>query len=150
MLSFALGRGSWLGIFPNQIQSFVSAYGYITGTSSGFSFFAPHVPDEPMVEITVHRGDSQYLFTLGSGSAERLRRVSTMLLQLDQGEAYLEGAALFSSYVFSHEETATSVDVRFYRYAISSLRNKKSPNPQQRTVYKVSFARSQSYVRQPN
>jgi hypothetical protein len=146
MLSFGLDHGNWLRIMPDKIESFLSAYGYLTGSSSGFSFFAPRVPDEPMVEITVHRLGSQYSFILGAGNAERLRRVSTMLLQLDQSRGYLAGAALFGSYVFSHEERATSVDVRFYRHAVRSLRPGGLVRPRQQTVYVASFARSKDYV----
>jgi hypothetical protein len=146
MFSFSVNHGNWLRILPASMQSFLSSYGYLTGSSSGFSFFAPRVPDEPMVEIGVHRADSQYSFVLGTGNAERLRRVSTMLLQLEQGSGYLEGAALFASYVFSHDDAATKVDVRFYRYAVPGLWSGNSVKPGQETVYVASFARSRAYV----
>jgi hypothetical protein len=146
IFSFAINPGNWLSVLPERIQDVLISYGYLTGSSSGFSFFAPHVPDEPMVEITVHRKDSQYRFTLGSGNEERLRRVSTMLLQLDQGKGYFEGAVLFGSYVFAHDDTATLVDVRFYRHAVGTLRTRTFLTPTEHTVYVVSFARSSYYV----
>jgi hypothetical protein len=147
MLWFATIRSNFLTL-PGRAVSFLSAYGYLTGSSSGFSFFAPRVSDEPMAEITVHRKDSQYSFTLGSGNAERLRRVSTLLLQLDHSQGYLEGAALFGSYVFSHDDTATKVDVRFYRYQVGKLRTADFLKPRETTVYFASFARSKDYARQ--
>jgi hypothetical protein len=146
MLSFKIRHGYLLGLLPYPIQSFVSAYGYLTGSSSGFSFFAPRVPDEPMVEVTVHRRDSQYSFTLGAGNAERLRRVSTMLLQLEQANGFPEGAALFGSYMFSRDTAAIRVDVRFYRYAVPRLRTNGFAAPRQETAYVASFARSKDYV----
>jgi hypothetical protein len=145
MLSYAAIRSNFL-VLPGRAVSVLSAYGYLSGSSSGFSFFAPRVSDEPMAEITVHRKESQYSFTLGSGNAERLRRVSTLLLQLDQSNGYLEGAALFSSYVFSHDDAATKVDVRFYRYQVGKLRTSDYLKPQETTVYIASFARSKDYA----
>lgn len=147
MLLFAMGHGRWLRILPGSLQSFLSAYGYLTGSSSGFLFFAPRVADQPIVEITVHRSDLQYSFTLGAGRAERLRRVSSMLLTFEQGKGYLEGAALFSSYVFAHDQAATIVDVRFCQYVARSLRSNRSVKPFCETLYVASFARSRDYAR---
>ncbi|MGC2634910.1 MAG: hypothetical protein WA215_11930 [Candidatus Cybelea sp.] len=147
VLSFAISHGNWLRVLPEPIPSFLTSYGYLTGSSSGFSFFAPHVPDETMVDITVHRQASQYLFTLGSGNAERLRRVSSMLLQLDQEKGYFEGATLFASYVFAHDQAATRVDVRFYRHAVGALRTHDVLAPARQTVFVTSFARSRDYAR---
>lgn len=146
IFSFKIHHGYLIGVLPHPVQSLVEAYGYLTGSSSGFSFFAPRVPNEAMVEITVHRGDSQYSLTPGAGNAERLRRVSTMLLQLEQGDGFPEGAALFGSYVFSHDAAATKVDIKFYRYVIPSVWASGSMEPRLDTVYVASFARSKDYV----